>query len=68
MSRNIQLIRDLLIGRGVSLSSTSQKPKELHDATLSHTAIIYDNSAVFKGYGSLPNLDTLYKEMLIIPL
>ena len=53
MSRNIQLIRDLLIGRGVSLCITSLSPKEPSDATLSHTAIIFDNSVVFKGFESL---------------
>ncbi len=51
MLRDIQLIRGLLTGRGVSLSITSPQPKEAYDATLSHTAIISDNGQAFKGYG-----------------
>ena len=49
--RNIQLIRDLLIGKRRQSFITSQKLKEYPDATLSHTAIIYHYSGCFKGYG-----------------
>ena len=51
MHRNIQLIRDLLIGKRRQSFQYESETQGVLDATLSHAAIITDNGGGFKGYG-----------------
>jgi len=49
--RNIQLIRNLLYGKRHQSFKYEPNAQGEIDATLSHTAIMYDNGGRFKGYG-----------------
>jgi len=66
MPRDIQLIRDLLIGKRRQSFDDEPFAQGMADATLSLSTIITDNSEVFKVYGFLKNLNTLYKEWSFI--
>jgi len=62
MPRDIQLIRNLPIGKRRQSFKNEPDAQGVDDATLSLTAIIHNNGAVFKVYGFLKNLNTIYKE------